>query len=129
MIRSLTHAVTKMPADEAVKARVSAADDLLSARLSDAEIAFPVRLHMEFLPYNDIVWAYRRLEESHVSLGCCGGVLEDHRLMLITKEGKTVTVNFDRERFITRALELIHERAPHIAIGWTEENRARFAAK
>ena len=79
-----------------------------------------------YLPYADIRWAYRQVEESHVSLGCCGGVLQEFRVLLRGEAGEPAALTFDREQDAARLLELIARLAPGCAIGWTKENRLRF---
>ncbi|MDO4357505.1 MAG: hypothetical protein Q4E13_13470 [Clostridia bacterium] len=128
MRRKIIHAVDRSPAPEAVYARAAAADDMLGTRFSPEEIVFPVGLHREYLPYAAVRWAYLRVEESRVTLGCCNGVIEDNRLMLVTADGCAVAVPFDRASYAEHALELVRRAAPHIAIGFTEDNRRKYAA-
>ncbi len=129
MRRRIIHAVHRSEAPEAVYARAATADDLLGVRFSPDEIVFPVGLHREYLPYADVRWAYLRVEESHVTLGCCSGAIEDHRLMLITADGHAVAIPFDRAGYAEHALERVRQAAPRAAIGFTEDNRRKFAAR
>lgn len=127
MRRKLIHATLRTPAPEAVYDRAATADDLLGTRFTSEEIVFPVGLHREYLPYAEIRWAYLRVEDSRVTLGCCNGVIQENRLMLVTDGGQTVSVPFDRSGYAEHALERIAKAAPQAAIGFSEANRAKFA--
>lgn len=126
MIRKIQHAATKQPAPQSVYDRFSAADDVLGTRVSSGEIVFPVKLHLEYVPFGEVQWMYIRTEAHRVTLGCCAGDIEEHRLMLVGRNGLVAAVPFDRLSYAEAAIGLIRKAAPHIAIGFTAENRARF---
>lgn len=126
MIRKIQHAVTRADAPGDVYDRFRTADDMLGTRFSPREIVFPVGLHFEYVPYAEIEWAYIRTEEHRVTMGCCAGTIDENRIMLVDRSGNTTAVPFDRLGYAEHALKLIGAAAPHIAIGFTAENRARF---
>lgn len=128
MRRTIIHAIHRTPAPEAVYTRAQSADDLLGTRFTPEEIVFSVGLHREYMPYAEVVWAYQRIEESRVTMGCCSGVIEDNRVVLVAADGRSVSVPFDRNGYAEHALKLITDAAPHIAVGYTDQNRAKFAA-
>lgn len=126
MIRKIQHALDHTPAPEAVYDRFRAADDILGTRFSTQEIIYPERLHFNYVPYSELQWAYIRTEAHRVTLGCCAGDIEEHHVMLMDRFGSIVQVPFDRLSHAEAALQLIGKAAPHITIGYTDENRARF---
>lgn len=126
MIRKIHHAVTRTDAPKAVYDRFRTADDMLGTRFSPHEIVFPVGLHFEYLPYDEVKWAYIHTEEHRVTMGCCAGTITENRIMLIGHSGSITAVPFDRLGYAEHALKLIGQAAPNIAIGFNAENRARF---
>ena len=127
MRRKILHAITRTPAPEAVYARAQSADDLLGVRFTPEEIVFPVRLHREYLPYADVVWAYLYVKESEMSTGeFDGGCIVENRLVLYAADGRSASVKFDRTSYGQHALDLVARAAPHLAIGFTAENRAKY---
>ena len=128
MIRKIEHALDHTPAPEAVYDRFRAADDILGTRFSTQEIIYPERLHFNYVPYSELQWAYIRTEAHRVTLGCCAGDLEEHWVVLVSRDGSVTSVPFDRMSHAEAAIGLIRKAAPHIAIGYTEENKARFGA-
>ena len=94
--------------------------------LTANEVVWSRLLKHYAMPYAEIAWAYKQIEESHVSLGCCGGVLEEFRVVLLDARLRRCVVTFDRERFADALLECIAEKNPRTAIGYTVENRSRF---
>lgn len=126
MRRRISHALTSALADEGVYPRIDGGRQLLGGVvLTDQEIVFSKGIRRVFMPYAEIVWAFRRVEESHVTLGCCGGVLQEFHLVLRNASGREVLVTFDRENLAVAALDHIaaHSQA---AIGYTAEHKARF---
>lgn len=127
MRRKIIHAITKTPADEAVYARAAAADDVLGVRVSSHEIVWPRFLKREYMPFADIVWAYLSIQETEMQTGeFDGGCLVDVRLVLFNAQGQFAALKFDRPAYGEAAIHLIQAAAPHIAIGFTPENRQKF---
>ncbi len=127
MRRKILHAITRIPAPEAVYARARTADDLLGVRFTPEEIVFPVRLHREYLPYADVVWAYLSVRETEMRTGeFDGGCIVENRLVLYATDGRSASIRFDRTAHGQHALDRVAEAAPHIAIGFTDANRAKF---
>ena len=127
MRRKILHATARTPAPEAVYRRARTADDLLGVRFTAEEIVFPVRLHREYLPYAEIVWAYLYVRETSVNTGeFDGSCVVDCRLVMYTEDGTCAAIRFDRTAYGQHALERIAAAAPRMAVGFTPENRARF---
>ena len=127
MRRKIIHAINHTPADEAVYARAAAADDVMGVRISTHEIVWPRFLKREYLPFSDAAWAYLSITETEMQTGeFDGGCLTDVRLVLFDAQGRYAAIKFDRQTYGEAALELIRKAAPHIAIGFTPENREKF---
>ena len=123
------HALTGAPADAALPERLAAPttrEPLAGILFTTHELVWRRYLKHIYLPYADIVWAYRQVEESHVSLGCCGGVLQEFRVILRAADGAQAALTFDREADAALLLTHLHAQCPTLPIGWTRENRARF---
>lgn len=69
------------------------------------------------VPYEDMVQAYRQVEEARASL-CCGWAhFEIHRVILVTRDGKKTAVELpDRETGV-EILDILKEKNPQIVIG------------
>jgi len=64
-----------------------------------------------------------------VTLGCCGGVIQEFRVIMRPNQGEDVMVWFERESEAIRLMEIIHEKNPDCAQGFTAENKKRFGVK
>lgn len=126
MIRKILHAVRREQAPQMVYERFPVADDVLGTKFTPWEIIYPQGLKFHYLPYSEVCWAYIRTVAQRVSLGCCAGDLEQHWVVLAGRDGNRTQVPFDRLSHAEAAIRLISEAAPHIAIGFTDEHRARF---
>lgn len=128
MRRKILHATARTPAPDVVYRRAKTADDLLGVRFTEEEIVFPVRLHREYLPYAEIVWAYLYVRETSVNTGeFDGSCVVDNRLVMYTAGGACAAIRFDRTSYGQHALDRVSAAAPHMAVGFTPENRDRFA--
>lgn len=125
----LIHPWTGAAAADDVQLRMKetpAADRLEGAVLLEDCIVFRHGLKRFALPWNDIRWAYRQVEDSHVTLGCCGGVLQEFRVIMRGEGENRSVVSFQREQEAIRLLETVARQNPGCAIGYTQENRQRF---
>ncbi len=78
-----------------------------------------------YIGYDDIVWAYRRLE------GIKGKQRKDsgdgvHFLMLVTKEKKRIGVPVGEEGNALAGLEIIREHNKYIDIGFSRDKEERY---
>lgn len=124
--RKMIHAITGETADEALRQRLTHGRELFGGTvLTNREIVFSKGISRQYIPLDEINWAFRRVEESHVTLGCCGGVLQDFHVILRHTSGREVKLTFDREQVAVAVLDHIAQNS-QAAIGYTEENKARF---
>lgn len=127
MRRKIIHAITNAEAAEAVYERAAKADDVLGVRVSAQEIVWPRFLKRKYLPHADVVWAYLSITETEMQTGeFDGGSLLDVQLVMFDAQGRWAAIKFDRPAYGEAALNLLQKNAPHIAIGATPENRAKF---
>ncbi len=125
--RKIHHVFTKELADESIYERVASGKEYLGGIIvTDREIIFNKGIRKVFLPYEEIVWAYRQIEESHMSLGCCGGVLEEFRVIMFCKNGEKAVVSSDRESIAIAIIDYISQICSDVVIGYTDENKAKF---
>lgn len=77
----------------------------------------------------DLVWAYLQAEDGSARM--CGGSSEEEpgRVIVVDRNGKREIFRFASMQEARELLEKIHKAKPEIAIGYTEENRARFDLK
>ena len=132
MLRKIQHCMTKNAAPEEVVQRSKAPEALTmlnNVTVTEKEIIFPSNFKRMYMPFEEIVWAYRQVAESRVSLGCCGGVIEEFRVIVRNAEGQTAMITYDREDNAKQLLEMIRERCPDAAIGFTKENKERFGVQ
>lgn len=61
-----------------------------------------------------------------MTLGCCGGVLQEFRVQMRAVDGRMTMLNFDREPNAIEVMDAIKAHNPDAAIGFTAENKARF---
>lgn len=74
----------------------------------------------------DLVWAYLQQEDVSAKM-CCGSFeAEIGRVIVVDKNGKREIFQFESMQEARELLEKIQKANPDIAIGYTEENKARF---
>ncbi len=79
-----------------------------------------------YIDYNDIVWAYRRLEDVHSRLGRETEGQELHSLMIVTKEKKRIGISVDSEDNALKGLYMIQQRNVFVDIGFAKEKEDRY---
>ena len=78
------------------------------------------------LPVSDIAWSYLQ-NVSGATKVCCGGYgYEYWKLILYSKEGKKLTVQFSDDKAVHKLFEELKAANPEMACGFTEENKERF---
>lgn len=79
-----------------------------------------------YIDYNDIVWAYRRLEDVQSRLGTKTTGLEIHSLMIVTKDKKRIGVSIGNKENVVKGLNIIQERTPFADIGFAKEKEEKY---
>lgn len=80
-----------------------------------------------YVPYNDILWAYRRIETVNGKL-CCGRTVFDiHHVRLVLRNGKDFSIRFEEKKSAQQLLDVIAEKNPGAEIGYSEEKKAKYA--
>ncbi|MDR1620608.1 MAG: hypothetical protein LBS18_08105 [Clostridiales bacterium] len=85
-------------------------------------------MQVEFVPMNELVWAYMRQEDSRVTLCCGKGILETCYLIIRTARGDKRKVHVERKDDLKKALALLEKNAPSVVIGYSKDNALRFEA-
>ncbi len=102
----------------------------MKVRVEDGKLKYRKMLKKRELPLDDLKWAYLQMEDvsSHV---CCGEyACEIGRVVVMDKAGKKEVFQFDHMgegmKIARKLLHEIQKAKPDLAIGYTEENRAKF---
>lgn len=79
-----------------------------------------------YVDYNDIVWAYRRMEDVQSRLKFASEGMEIHSIMLVTKDKKRVGIPVgDRENAIA-GLAIIQRNNKFVDIGFSREKEDKY---
>ncbi len=79
-----------------------------------------------YTDYNDIVWAYRRLEDVQSRLGHKTAGLGIHTLMIVTKDRKRIGIPVGNEENIVEGLSLIRQHNAFVDIGFAREKEVKY---
>ena len=94
--------------------------------ISDGKIIFKQLLKKQELPLVDIVWAYRQQQDAGAVFGGKKMNLVMNRVVVQNQNGEKAAFPFEKVEDAKQLLNKIAETAPHVAIGYTEENKAKF---
>lgn len=88
-----------------------------NVEMKETAVAFKKWMKWVDIPYEDLVQAYRQVEEAKASV-CCGRAhFEIHRVILVTKDGKKTPIELpDRETGV-EILDILKKKNPQIVIG------------
>ena len=79
----------------------------------------------KYIGYEDIIWAYRHLEQIRGKRGKGTG-MEMHFLMLVTKGKKRIGVPIGEEENALAGLAIIQEHNRYIDIGFSKEKEEKY---
>ena len=130
MITKLIHAPSgrAATADERTRCR-STNCKIGQIRLTSHEVCFPRRLHHEFVRYDEIVWAYIRVECDTASIGLGYTSVSVSYLVLRTADDREFVIGMPTDQKADEALHLISLYATDACIGHTPENCARVGVE
>lgn len=95
--------------------------------VTNGEILYRKFIKACSLPVSDLVWAYLQQEDVSAKM-CCGSFnAEIGRVIVFDKDGKKEVFQFESMQEARKLLEEIREANPDMAVGYTEENKGRFA--
>ena len=130
MLGRIIHAPTGRTADAAEKKRIRDTQcEIGQLRLTAREIAFPKRLHTEFIRYDEIVWAYIRIERDTAPIGLGYTSVSVSYLVLRVADGREFVMGLPTDQKADEALHLVGLYAEGARIGHTEENCAHFGVE
>lgn len=79
------------------------------------------------LPVENLVWGYLQQEDVSAKM-CCGSFnAEIGRVIVLDKDGKRETFQFESMQEARELLERIQKANPNMAVGYTKENREAFS--
>ena len=79
-----------------------------------------------YIDYNDIVWAYRHLEDVQSRLGRRTAGVEMHILMIVTRDRKRIGVPVGSEENAVAVLRVIQQRNAFVDIGFAKEKEEKY---
>jgi len=81
---------------------------------------------ISYIPYSDIIWAYRRIETVNGKL-CCGKASFDiHHVRVVMKNGKDLDIRFEERKEAQKLLDVLERKNPNIEIGYSAEKKQQF---
>lgn len=80
----------------------------------------------QYIDYNDIVWAYRRLEDVQSRLGRQTIGQGIHTLMVVTKDRQRIGMPVGSEENVTAGLDIIRQRNAFVDIGFAKEKEEKY---
>lgn len=127
MFARLIHAATRRPATAEEKQRYRSTNyEVGQMRLTAQEVCFPRRLHHEFVRYDEIVWAYIRVECDTATIGLGYTSVSVSYIVLRIADGREFVIGMPTDEKADQALEMIALYAVNARIGHTPENCAHF---
>lgn len=79
-----------------------------------------------YVDYNDIVWAYRRMEDVQSRLKFASEGLEIHSIMLVTKDRKRVGIPVGEKENAILGLSMIQKKNQFVDIGFSREKEVKY---
>lgn len=89
-------------------------------------IFYPGVAQWLYIDYQDIVWAYRRLEDVQNKFSQGEGNFEVHSIMLVTKERNRVGVPVGEKENAVKGLDIIEQKNSFIDIGYSREKEEKY---
>lgn len=79
-----------------------------------------------YVDYQDIVWAYRRLEDIHRGPLHKTDGTEVHSIMLVTRDRKRIGIPVGEKENAVEGLRILNEKNPFIDIGYAKEKEQKY---
>lgn len=102
---------------------------MTKAVVKDGKLQYKKFFRTRELPVGDIAWAYLQQEDVSARMCCGRASFEIGRLVIIDKNGKREILQYEGLDEPRRLLDDLTEANAAIAVGYTPENRERFAAR
>lgn len=96
--------------------------------IKDGKLMYKKMFKQYEMPMDSIVWAYLQQEDVQAKMCCGRPSFPIGRLIVQDGEGKREIFQYDGMDEPRRLLNEIQQANSSIAIGYTQENRARFGA-
>lgn len=130
MFGKLIHAPSGSPATAEERRRCKQTNcEFGQVRLTGHEVCFPRRMHWEFVRYQEIVWAYIRIECDTANIGLGYTSISVSYLVLRIADGREFVIGMPTDQKADEALQMISLYAVDARIGHTPENCAFFGVE
>lgn len=130
MFAKLIHAPSGRAATADEKKRYKTTNcEIAQMRLTAKEVFFPRRLHQEFVRYDEIVWAYVRVECDTATIGLGYTSVSVSYIVLRIADGREFVIGMPTGEKADEALNMISLYAVNAYIGHTPEACAHFGVE
>lgn len=95
-------------------------------RLGETYLFRKKTLGVWYLPWRDISWAYRQVEDVQSRL-CCGTTnYEVEHLILVTKDGRRTDIRLEEKQDAEAVLDWLARKNPAADIGFSPEKKKKY---
>lgn len=101
---------------------------MAKVELKDGKLVYKKMLMQKEIPAADVVWAYLQQEPVNARICCGRASFEIGRLVVIDRSGRREIFQYEGLDEPKRILDGLSAANPSMAVGYTDENRARFGA-
>lgn len=110
--------------DPALLEEHGAAREIGIVRLGEEDLFFRVRLRTYFIPYKDIVRAFRRVFTVPANVCCGKGQMDMEYLVICDEEKELAQIQLPGEKAAKEVMRVLGEKAPHVKLKKPSGNRA-----
>lgn len=87
---------------------------------------YPSLLRMQYIPIQNIAWAYMRCENNFCSIGCRRAMLPSFLLMIVLSTGARKKISCEDDAQVKEILDELKEKNNGITVGYTKKLEERF---
>lgn len=82
--------------------------------------------HQCYIPYDQIVWAFHRVEEVNGKLCCGTATFQLHKLIVVTKDKQELSLDLGEKPEVEAGLAAITAHNPSVDTGYTKEKKEKY---
>ncbi len=79
-----------------------------------------------YLPYSDIVWVFRRVEQVNGRLCCGNTTYEIQHLIMVSKDREQFDVLFESKELVEKAIDFIKKQNPEVDTAYSAEKKEKY---
>lgn len=120
-------AVTECKLDEALLAQdFEAGTEIGRGKAGERCIYYPKLFHQCYIPYEQIVWAFHRVEEVKGTLCCGTAVFQLHKLIIVTRDKKELSLDIGEKPEVDAGLAAVLAHNTAADTGYTKEKKEKY---